>query len=75
MAARGMINAESLLFNLKLVPALLLGALAGILLSRKLTNQAFRRYITILTAIAAALLFLPPGKLTELFRILLGTGN
>jgi uncharacterized protein len=75
MVGRGMINAESLLFNLKLVPALLLGAAAGILLSRKLTNQAFRRYITILTAIAAALLFLPPGKLTELLRLLLGTGN
>lgn len=73
MVGRGMIGGESLLFNLKLLPAVFAGCLLGALLSRRLSDRKFRLSIQILTAIAAALLFLPPGTLTEFFRNLLQT--
>ena len=71
MVGRGMINAESLLFNLKLIPALAVGCVLGVALSRRLTNERFRMCIEILTALAAILLFLPPGALTNVFRTIL----
>lgn len=71
MVGRGMINVESLLFNLKLIPALAVGCVLGVALSRRLTNERFRMCIEILTALAAILLFLPPGALTNVFRTIL----
>lgn len=71
MVCRGMITADSLLFNLRLLPALLLGCWLGIVLSRRLSNDRFRLWIELLTALAALLLFLPPGLLSSLARQLL----
>lgn len=71
MCGRGMINSDSLLFNLKLLPALLVGCVLGVLLSKRLSNDRFRKCIEALTIIAALLLFLPRGFLTELVRGLL----
>lgn len=73
MVKRDMITTESLLLNLKLLPALFLGTLLGMLLSKRLSNQAFRKSVEILTALAALLLFLPQGALSNLMRYLLGS--
>lgn len=68
MVCRGMINTESMLFNVKVLPALLVGCLLGILLSRKMSNDRFKLWVELLTALAALLLFLPPGFVTSLTR-------
>ncbi|NLG36223.1 MAG: sulfite exporter TauE/SafE family protein [Lentisphaerae bacterium] len=56
--ALGFLNAESLLFDLKLVPAVALGAGLGILTLTRIPQQAFNAAIRILTAIAALKLLL-----------------
>ena len=71
MVLRGMITRESLLFNARLLPALFLGTFLGLLLSRRLSNQAFRKSVEVLTALAALLLFLPPGAISNLIRAIL----
>ncbi len=68
MVGRSMITSESLLFNLKLLPALLAGCLLGIVLSKRMSNERFKLYVEILTIIAALLLFFPPGAVTSFFR-------
>jgi uncharacterized membrane protein YfcA len=53
MMQLGLINADSLAFNIKLSPAILLGALLGIYGSSRLSNRGFGRLIQALTALAA----------------------
>ena len=58
-AHRGLITADSLLFDLKTVPFILLGAGIGILAFRRISQKWFERVILILAAIAAVrLLFM-----------------
>jgi uncharacterized protein len=59
-AARGLITAPSLLFDLALVPAVILGSLIGRQVSERLSQHLFERVVLALTAIAALLLLLPP---------------
>ena len=52
------ISVESLAFNLRLVPAVLIGIWLGIRLVRIINEKAFRKMILILTAIGAVLMVL-----------------
>lgn len=53
MMQLGLINPDSLAFNLKLSPAILVGGLLGIYCSSRLSNRGFNRLIQILTILAA----------------------
>lgn len=53
MIALGFITTDSLLFNLKLVPVVLLGAILGILISAKMSTKSFEKWIVLLTILAA----------------------
>ncbi len=57
MIHRGMINGDSLIFNLKLLPSVVIGCGLGLLLSKSLSDNRFKRWMEILTAIAAIMLF------------------
>lgn len=57
MVHRGMINCDSLIFNVKLLPSLFIGCALGLLLSKRLSDNRFKRWMEILTAIAALMLF------------------
>jgi uncharacterized membrane protein YfcA len=59
-AARGLITAPSLLFDLLLVPAVVVGSVIGRQVSQRLPQHLFERVVLALTAIAAVLLLLPP---------------
>lgn len=52
------ISTESLTFNLRLIPAVLVGIWIGIKLVKVINEKAFRQMILILTAIGAVLIFL-----------------
>lgn len=49
----GFITADSVLFNLKLAPAILLGGLCGIWLVKRLSNQRFQVWVQIIAALGA----------------------
>ena len=49
----GFITADSVLFNLKLAPAILLGGLFGIWLVKRLSNQRFQILVQVIAAIGA----------------------
>lgn len=53
MIGLGSINAQSLLFNLKLVPVVFVGAVLGILISAKMSRKSFEKWIVLLTVLAA----------------------
>ena len=53
MVRRGIVNIESLLFDLKLLPAIILGCLAGIIAVRHINESLFRNMVNILAGIAA----------------------
>ncbi|MGI5922573.1 MAG: sulfite exporter TauE/SafE family protein [Lentisphaeria bacterium] len=53
MVQLGLINPDSLAFNIKLSPAILVGGLLGIYCSGKLSNRGFNRLVQILTILAA----------------------
>ncbi|MBR0457614.1 MAG: sulfite exporter TauE/SafE family protein [Victivallales bacterium] len=53
MVNLGMINKESLLFDARLVPALLLGAFLGIVFSSQISEKQYKYFIQALTVIAA----------------------
>ena len=58
MVHLGLINQDSLLFNAKLLPLVLVGAVLGVWGARKLTEQSFRLWIQVFTIIAAIKLLL-----------------
>ncbi|HOG51546.1 MAG TPA: sulfite exporter TauE/SafE family protein, partial [Lentisphaeria bacterium] len=49
----GMINRDSMMFNLQLFPAVLVGALLGIALAQKMSNKSYTIWIQALTLVAA----------------------
>lgn len=51
------VNAESLSINLRLLPGLFLGLLSGIFLVKLISNQRYRQFILVMTAIGAVLIF------------------
>jgi len=53
MMQLGLINSDSLAFNIKLSPAILVGGLLGIYFSSRLSNSGFNRLIQVLTVLAA----------------------
>lgn len=53
MTGLGLINGDSLLFNLKLLPAVFVGSLIGVQVSKKLSNGAFEKLVLLLTAVSA----------------------
>lgn len=53
MIERGLINQESIMFNLKIAPAVFVGAILGILLTKHLSEKNYKIWIQILTVIAA----------------------
>jgi uncharacterized membrane protein YfcA len=59
-ASRGLISRASLLFDLVLVPAVILGTAVGRQVSARLPQRTFERVVLGLTAAAALLLLLPP---------------
>lgn len=52
------ITFESLIINVKLVPAIVLGLIIGVYLVKIIKNQFYRKMILVLTAIGAVLIFL-----------------
>lgn len=52
------ITVESLIINVKLVPAIILGLIIGVYLVKIIKNQFYRKMILVLTAIGAVLIFL-----------------
>mgnify|MGYP000232890936 CR=1 FL=1 len=52
------ITVESLIINLKLIPAIILGLIIGVFLVRIIKDQFYRKMILILTAIGAVLIFI-----------------
>lgn len=59
-ASRGMIGANGLAFDLVMLPALAVGALTGRAVFRLIPQRAFEIVVFAFTALAAALLFVPP---------------
>jgi len=57
MVSLGLVNRESLLLNLELAPAVLLGTWLGNLLLRRINQQAFETIALVLTLCAAAKMF------------------
>jgi uncharacterized membrane protein YfcA len=53
MIGLGSITAQSLLFNLKLVPVVFIGAILGIFISSKMSRESFEKWIVLLTVLAA----------------------
>ena len=53
MARRGIITAESLLFDAKLLPAIIIGGLLGIIIVKRMNEDIFRNAVNILAGIAA----------------------
>ena len=53
MMQLGMINRDSMMFNLQLFPAILVGALLGIALAQKMSNKSYAIWIQVLTLVAA----------------------
>ncbi len=53
MIGLGSITTQSILFNLKLVPIVFVGALIGIFISSKLSRKSFEKWIVLLTVLAA----------------------
>jgi len=49
----GMINRDSMMFNLQLFPAVLVGALLGIALAQKMSNKSYTIWVQVLTLVAA----------------------
>ena len=49
----GMINRDSMMFNLQLFPAILAGALLGIVLAQKMSNKSYSIWVQVLTIVAA----------------------
>ncbi|MFA4943107.1 MAG: sulfite exporter TauE/SafE family protein [Lentisphaeria bacterium] len=60
MAHRGMITIPSLKLNLLMAPALILGAILGIHVAKRLPEKAFARIVLLLTAASALKLLLLP---------------
>lgn len=52
------VNAETLLFNLKLVPGILLGLLVGVRLIKIIKDDFYRKMILVLTALGAVLIMI-----------------
>ncbi len=53
MIGLGSITTSSILFNLKLVPVVFIGALLGILISSRMSTKSFEKWIVLLTVLAA----------------------
>ena len=53
----GTVTSESLMVNLRLVPAIVTGFMAGIYLVKLITDQQYRKFILLVTAIGAILIF------------------
>ncbi|MFA6816395.1 MAG: sulfite exporter TauE/SafE family protein [Lentisphaeria bacterium] len=53
MIKLGLISKESLLFNAKLVPFVIVGCVIGIVISKKMSSKSFEKWIVFLTVIAA----------------------
>ncbi len=58
MLGLGTITTQSLIFNLKLIPVVLLGALLGILSSAKMSNRNFEKWVLLLAALSSLKLLL-----------------
>lgn len=58
MVGLGTITGQSLLFNARLIPVVLLGSLLGILISSKMSNRSFEKWVLLLAAISALKLLL-----------------
>lgn len=59
MVGLGTITRESLLFNAKLIPVVLLGSLLGIVISAKMSNHSFEKWVLLLAGLSALKLLLP----------------
>lgn len=53
MIGLGSITTPSILFNLKLIPVVFIGAMLGILISSKMSRKSFEKWIVLLTVLAA----------------------
>jgi uncharacterized membrane protein YfcA len=58
MIGLGSINKDSLIFNLKLVPFVLIGTVLAIAISSKMSRKSFEKWIILLTIVAALKLLL-----------------
>jgi uncharacterized membrane protein YfcA len=58
MIGLGTITKESLLFNAKLIPVVLLGSLLGIFISARMSNRSFEKWVLLLAGISALKLLL-----------------
>lgn len=58
MVNRGIITGDSLLFDLKLLPAILIGGLLGIFIVKRMNENLFRHAVSILAGLAALKLLL-----------------
>lgn len=54
----GFISAESLIFNTKLIPAILVGALLGIFVLKRIPQKAFQYVVLVLAAVVGARLLI-----------------
>jgi uncharacterized membrane protein YfcA len=52
------ITLETLMFDLTLVPVIVIGAIAGILLVKKISEPIYRKVIMVLTLVSAVFLFI-----------------